>query len=86
MRIGIDARIIAYRRGGITNYIRHLLPALAALDPDTDYRVLRHRKDRTRSEAAPNVPPRHRLDAVPPPAGTVGPGCGDCPPTPGPAS
>jgi hypothetical protein len=69
MRIGIDARIIAYRRGGIANYIRHLLPALAALDPDTDYRVLRHRKDRTRSEAAPNVrratvwtPCHHRLE------------------------
>lgn len=69
MRIGIDARIIAYRRGGITNYIRHLLPALAALDPDTDYRVLRHRKDPTRSEAASNVrratvwtPCHHRLE------------------------
>ena len=69
MRIGIDARIIAYRRGGIASYIRHLLPALAALDPDTDYRVLRHRKDRTRSEAAPNVrratvwtPCHHRLE------------------------
>ncbi len=55
MRIGIDARIIAYRRGGITNYIRHLLPALTALDPDTEYRVLRHRRDRTRGEAGPNV-------------------------------
>lgn len=69
MRIGIDARIIAYRRGGITNYIRHLLPALAALDPDTDYRVLRHRKDRTRGEAGPNLrrvtvwtPCHHRLE------------------------
>ena len=69
MRIGIDARIIAYRRGGIASYIRHLLPTLAALDPDTDYRVLRHRKDRTRSEAAPNVrratvwtPCHHRLE------------------------
>lgn len=69
MRIGIDARIIAYRRGGIANYIRHLLPALAALDPDTDYRVLRHRKDRTRGEAGPNfhrvtvwTPCHHRLE------------------------
>ncbi len=55
MRIGIDARIIAYRQGGIANYVRHLIPALAALDPETDYRVLRHRRDRTRSEAGPNV-------------------------------
>ncbi len=58
MRIGIDARIIAYRRGGIANYVRHLLPALAVLDPDTDYRVLRHRKDPTRGEAAANI---HRI-------------------------
>jgi len=69
MRIGIDARIIAYRRGGIANYVRHLIPALAALDPETDYRVLRHRRDRTRSEAGPNVrratvwtPCHHRLE------------------------
>ncbi len=69
MRIGIDARIIAYRRGGIANYVRHLIPALAALDPETDYRVLRHRRDRTRSEAEPNVrratvwtPCHHRLE------------------------
>jgi glycosyltransferase involved in cell wall biosynthesis len=69
MRIGIDARIIAYRRGGIASYVRHLIPALAALDPETDYRVLRHRRDRTRSEAGPNVrratvwtPCHHRLE------------------------
>ncbi len=69
MRVGIDARIIAYRRGGIANYVRHLLPALAALDSDTDYRVLRHRKDRTRDEAASNMrrvtvwtPCHHRLE------------------------
>ncbi|MDW8067356.1 MAG: glycosyltransferase family 1 protein, partial [Anaerolineae bacterium] len=69
MRIGIDARILAYRRGGISNYIRYLLPALATLDPETDYRVLRHRRDRTRTEARPNLhrvtvwtPCHHRLE------------------------
>lgn len=69
MRIGIDVRIVAYRRGGISNYIRHLLPALAALDPGTDYRILRHRRDRTQEEAGPNfrratvwTPCHHRLE------------------------
>lgn len=54
VRIGIDARLLAYRRGGISNYIRHLLSALAALDPETDYHVLRHRRDPTRQEAGGN--------------------------------
>ncbi len=69
MRIGIDARLIAYRRGGISNYTRHLLSALADLDPETDYRVLRHRRDPTRQEAGPNfrratiwTPCHHRLE------------------------
>jgi len=69
VRIGIDARLIAYRRGGISNYTRHLLSALADLDPETDYRVLRHRRDRTRREAGANfrratmwTPCHHRLE------------------------
>ncbi|MCS7283010.1 MAG: glycosyltransferase family 1 protein [Anaerolineae bacterium] len=69
MRIGIDARMLAYRRGGISSYIRHLLPALASIDPENDYRVLRHRRDRTRQEVGPNfrratvwTPCHHRLE------------------------
>ncbi len=69
MRIGIDARIVAYRRGGIASYVAHLLPALAALDADDAYRVLRSWRDPTRSEAGPNMrratlwtPPHHRLE------------------------
>ncbi len=54
MRIGIDARMLAYRRGGISRYIAHLLPALAAIDAENEYRVLRHRRDRSRQEAGPN--------------------------------
>ncbi len=46
MRIGIDARIVHYARGGIRNYVLHLLEGLALLDVDTDYCVLRSRKDR----------------------------------------
>ncbi len=55
MRIGIDARIVAYRRGGIANYVTQLLAALAALDPQTDYRVLRSRRERGRAEAGSNL-------------------------------
>jgi len=46
MRIGIDARIAHYSRGGIRNYVVHLLEALAELDGDADYHILRSRKDR----------------------------------------
>jgi glycosyltransferase involved in cell wall biosynthesis len=45
MRIGIDARITHYTRGGISNYALRLIGALAALDVDMDYRVLHSRKD-----------------------------------------
>jgi glycosyltransferase involved in cell wall biosynthesis len=69
MRIGIDARIVAYRRGGIASYIVHLLPALAALDAQSVYFALRSPRDRTPGEAAANVrrarvwtPPHHRLE------------------------
>lgn len=61
--------MLAYRRGGISRYIRHLLAALAAIDPETDYRVLRHRRDPTAQEAGPNLrratvwtPCHHRLE------------------------
>lgn len=54
VRIGIDARLMAYRQGGISNYTRYLLSALAELDPETEYRVIRHRRDQTRAEMGPN--------------------------------
>ncbi len=44
MRIGIDARLVHYIRGGISNYILRLLPALAALDDENEYLVLHSRK------------------------------------------
>jgi glycosyltransferase involved in cell wall biosynthesis len=46
MRIGIDARIVHYARGGISSYVRRLLRALADLDPEGEYVVLHSRKDR----------------------------------------
>jgi glycosyltransferase involved in cell wall biosynthesis len=69
MRIGIDARIVHYVRGGIRNYVLHLLDALAPLDADTDYYVLRSRKERNPSLPGSNfhrvacwTPPHHRLE------------------------
>jgi hypothetical protein len=69
MRIGIDARITYYARGGIRNYILHLLEALAPLDSDTEYRVLYSRKDRPPLVPGPNfrpvvawTPSHHRLE------------------------
>lgn len=44
MRIGIDARIAHYSRGGIRSYVVHLLQALAE-QGGHDYRILRSRKD-----------------------------------------
>jgi len=44
MRIGIDARIVHYSRGGIRSYVVHLLEALAELDGDADYSILCSRK------------------------------------------
>lgn len=45
MRIGIDSRLPYYQVGGISQYVLHLLPALAALDSENDYLVLKSRKD-----------------------------------------
>ncbi|MBL7063081.1 MAG: glycosyltransferase family 4 protein [Anaerolineae bacterium] len=69
MIIGIDARIVHYARGGVPNYVLHLLDALAALDADTDYRILHSRKDRNPPLPGPNfypvacwTPSHHRLE------------------------
>ena len=69
MRIGIDARIVHYARGGIRNYVLHLLDALASLDQDTPYYVLHSRKDRHSRLPGGNfhrvacwTPSHHRLE------------------------
>jgi glycosyltransferase involved in cell wall biosynthesis len=69
MRIGIDARIVHYARGGIRNYVLHLIEALALLDAGTDYYVLHSRKDRNPPLPGPNfhpvacwTPSHHRLE------------------------
>jgi glycosyltransferase involved in cell wall biosynthesis len=45
MHIGIDARLPAYQMGGISQYILHLLPALADIDGENRYTVFHSRKD-----------------------------------------
>lgn len=55
MRIGIDVRLPTYQMGGISQYILHLLPALAALDAENEYRLFHMHKDgRDHTPAAPN--------------------------------
>jgi len=70
MRIGIDCRLPYYQMGGISRYVLHLLPALAALDQDNRYVVFHSRKDEKRYvPAAPNfqysrlwTPCHHRIE------------------------
>jgi glycosyltransferase involved in cell wall biosynthesis len=45
MRTGIDARIAYYSQGGIRHYVLHLITELAKIDRETEYVVLRSRKD-----------------------------------------
>lgn len=48
MRIGIDARLVFYSRGGIGEYIIQLIEALADLESDDDtFVVLQSRKDKS---------------------------------------
>ncbi|UCC53935.1 MAG: glycosyltransferase family 4 protein, partial [Anaerolineaceae bacterium] len=60
MRIGIDGRLPYYEIGGISQYVLQLLSALAALDSDNEYLVLKSRKDRRDRdpEGAPNFSTR----------------------------
>jgi glycosyltransferase involved in cell wall biosynthesis len=71
VQIGIDARLNAYRRGGIPQYTRQLLTALAALSPADSFVALQHPEHLRPIVVAPNVrrrtiytPPHHRLEQV----------------------
>lgn len=71
MRIVIDARLNAYRTGGIPKYTRELTGAMAQLATDTEFVVLQHRRQPERIVSAPNVtrrviytPPHHRLEQL----------------------
>lgn len=70
MRIGIDCRLPYYQMGGISQYVLHLLPALAEIDQTNQYVVFQSRKDgRSHTPAAPNfsrsnlwTPCHHRIE------------------------
>jgi len=71
MRIGIDARLNAYRQGGIAQYTRQLLTALAAEAPDDIFVALQHYSQRRPLVVATNVeraplltPPHNRFEQV----------------------
>ncbi|MBI2907880.1 MAG: glycosyltransferase family 4 protein [Chloroflexi bacterium] len=69
MRIGIDARLLHYQRGGISQYILHLIEALAEVDPTDAFAIFQSRRDRVSHCRAQNfgrsslwTPPHHRLE------------------------
>jgi|YNPNPStandDraft_1061719.scaffolds.fasta_scaffold25275_3 glycosyltransferase involved in cell wall biosynthesis len=57
-RIGVDARLTYYRRGGISQYIEHLIHFFAALDVENQYFILQSRRDQRNLATAPN---QHRV-------------------------
>ncbi len=70
-RIGIDARLVYYRQGGISQYTQHLIDEMAALDTHNDYVILHSRKDARNLAAGPNqrravclTPAHHRLERL----------------------
>lgn len=68
-KIGIDARLLAYRKGGIAEYTRQLIEALARLDTQNQYTILHRYNDKENYCPAPNfrrgnvfTPAHHRLE------------------------
>jgi glycosyltransferase involved in cell wall biosynthesis len=71
MRIGIDARLNAYRPGGIAQYTRQLLAAMAPLVGDDELVALQHRRQPQPLVVARNVgrallhtPPHNRFEPL----------------------
>lgn len=69
MKVAIDARLNAYRVGGIAQYTQELLGALVDAAPDDHFTVLAHRKQERPLAVASNVahrrlwtPPHHKLE------------------------
>ncbi len=60
MNVAIDARLLAYRVGGIAQYTQQLLQALAAVAPDDTFTILEHRKQHEPVALGANIQ-RHRL-------------------------
>jgi glycosyltransferase involved in cell wall biosynthesis len=71
MRIVVDARLNHYRRGGIPEYTRQLVSALAPIAAGDQIITLQHSEHRQPLVVAPNVrrstiftPPHHRFEQV----------------------
>lgn len=71
MHIAIDARLNAYRIGGIAQYTQQLLTALAEIAPAVRFTALEHRKQRRPIVQGANVrvrrlwtPPHHRWEQL----------------------
>ena len=71
MRIGIDARLVHYRRGGIARYVMGLLGGLAALNHEDQFVVLQSRLDPYPLVQEPNfrrydlwTPPHHAREQL----------------------
>lgn len=69
MNTAIDTRLKYFRPGGIAEYVRHLIGALAELDSSTRYAVIHHVRDRETLAPAPNfrristlTPSHHRWE------------------------
>jgi glycosyltransferase involved in cell wall biosynthesis len=71
VRVALDARLVTYQRGGIGQYILHLIEAFARLPQGggDEFIILRSRKERgPLAPALPDValwtPPHHRLEQL----------------------
>lgn len=69
MRLGLDARLTYYTRGGIASYIRQLVETLPGLDRENEYFIFHSRKARESLPAPANArrvdcwtPAHHRLE------------------------
>ena len=69
MRVGIDARLVYYRKAGISQYILRLLEQLGAIDRQDEFTVFQSRKDSAVLVNQDNfrkrslwTPPHHRLE------------------------
>ncbi|MBA3531243.1 MAG: glycosyltransferase family 4 protein [Ardenticatenales bacterium] len=69
MRIGIDARILGYRRAGIGKYTERLIEQLAHLEKEDEFVILHSRKDKETLVHQPNfrrktllTPSHHRFE------------------------
>lgn len=69
MQIGIDARLLAYRKGGISEYTRQLIDALAGLDTSSHFTIFHRYADRQSYCPAQNfkranllTPAHHRFE------------------------